>query len=100
MDKAADKKQIHLHATVEGRVQGVGFRYFVMREADSLSLTGWVRNRYNGTVEVVAEGKRSRLEQLLQAIRRGPRSSHVQNVDPRWEEATNEFIGFRVRRTG
>lgn len=100
MNNVADETLDRLHATVEGRVQGVGFRYFVMRSAEVLGLAGWVRNRYNGAVEVVAEGERSRLELLLRTLRRGPSSSFVQSVDTRWEEATGEFVGFKVRRTG
>ncbi len=88
-----------LHVTVEGRVQGVGFRYFVTRAAMGLGLTGWVRNRYGGAVEVVAEGERVRLEKLLASLRRGPSGSSVRSVHPRWKEAAGEFVGFKVRRT-
>ncbi|RLD11308.1 MAG: acylphosphatase [Chloroflexota bacterium] len=100
MNDATENNLERLHATVEGRVQGVGFRYFVMRNAGILGLSGWARNRYNGDVEVIAEGERSRLEQLLKALHRGPSSSFVRSVDTRWEEATGEFMGFKVRRTG
>jgi len=88
-----------LHATVEGYVQGVGFRYFVQEIAVELDLTGWVRNRYNGSVEVLAEGERARLETLLAALRRGPRSSHVSSVDFEWLPASGEFTHFSVRMT-
>ena len=89
-----------LHAVIEGTVQGVGFRYFVQDAANLLSLSGWVRNRWDGTVEVLAEGERSRLEQLLAALRRGPRSAQVKGVDFSWQEYSGEFTGFRVRQTG
>jgi acylphosphatase len=84
---------------VEGRVQGVGFRYFVQENAVALGLTGWVRNRWNSAVEVTAEGERSRLEKLLAALRRGPRASFVSDVNFEWEIATGEFKDFRVRQT-
>ena len=71
----ADKEITRLHAVVEGTVQGVGFRNFVQENAYRLNLTGWVRNRWDGTVEVTAEGDRQDLEKLLQALRRGPRAS-------------------------
>jgi acylphosphatase len=89
-----------LHALIEGTVQGVGFRYFVQDAANLLSLSGWVRNRGDGTVEVLAEGEHSRLEKLLTALRRGPRSAQVMGVNFTWQEYKGEFSGFRVRQTG
>lgn len=88
-----------LHAIVEGRVQGVSFRYFVEQNAIALGLTGWVRNCWDGTVEVMAEGDRQALDKLLAALQRGPRASFVTNVKPTWSSATGEFTGFRVRMT-
>jgi len=86
-----------LHAVVKGRVQGVGFRYFVLESATELDLTGWVRNRWDESVEVVAEGEKQNLEQLLKALERGPRSAWVSGVDVEWEAATQEFPSFNVR---
>ena len=88
-----------LHITVEGRVQGVSFRYFVVDNAQRLYLSGWVRNRWDGSVELVAEGNRQSLDKLLAAVRRGPRSSMVLGVKTDWREATGEFRDFRVRTT-
>ena len=88
-----------LHATVEGRVQGVGFRYFVQETADSLELTGWVRNRWDGSVEVWAEGAREKLEKLQAALQRGPRSASVQAVKTDWQTPSGKFHGFYVRST-
>jgi len=88
-----------LHAYVEGRVQGVGFRYFVEETAIALSLKGWVRNRWDGSVEVVAEGDRQSLEKLLTALRRGPRAALVSDVRPEWSPASGEFQNFHVRMT-
>ena len=68
---------IRLHAFVEGDVQGVGYRYFVIDNARSLGLTGWVRNRFDGSVEVLAEGPRAYLEILIDALQQGPRSARV-----------------------
>jgi len=93
-------EHLRLHAHIEGRVQGVGFRYFVTKSAGPLNLTGWVRNRWNGKVEVTAEGTKPSLEQLLTALRRGPRANTTQNVQADWGPATGEFTRFRVRRTG
>lgn len=88
-----------LHAIIQGHVQGVGFRYFVQGKAKSLGLTGWVRNRWDGSVEVLTEGKRTELDSLLEALYRGPRGATVTNLDPKWQEATGEFLDFQVRMT-
>ena len=89
--------EARLRASVRGRVQGVGFRYFVLERARALSLTGYVRNEYDGSVEVVAEGPRSSLEQLVNELRAGPRSALVQTVDEDWSEPRAEFAEFGVR---
>jgi acylphosphatase len=94
-----DKEYKRLHAQVTGRVQGVGFRYFVMGEAGNLRLTGWVRNRLDESVEVIAEGEKEKLVHLVNALNQGPRSSYVQEVKEFWSEPTGEFTGFSVRGT-
>ncbi len=87
-----------LHAIVRGRVQGVGFRFFVIDEARALGLTGWVRNGDDGrTVEVVAEGPEERLRQLEAALRDGPRMAAVETVDVTWSEMLEGYRGFEVR---
>jgi len=83
-----------LHGTIHGDVQGVGFRYFLMREAQRLGLRGWVRNRDDGTVEFVAEGGRPELERLRQAAERGPRMAQVKRVDSQWSAATGGLDSF------
>ena len=87
------------HAIIEGRVQGVGYRAFVEQNAFSLRLTGWVRNRWDGSVEVMAEGERQDLELLLSALYRGPRSANVSNIQIDWQPATGEFGRFSFRMT-
>ena len=79
---------------MHGDVQGVGFRYFVMRAARPLGLHGWVRNRPEGTVELVAEGERHVLEQLLATVREGPRAAHVGHVEADWMVATGTLEPF------
>jgi acylphosphatase len=95
----SDQELQRLYAIVKGRVQGVGFRYFTQERAVLLGLTGWVRNRWNGTVELVAEGPKADLDALLQAIRRGPRAGTTRNVQVDWGEGTGEFASFYIRRT-
>ncbi len=95
----SENESVRLHAIVEGRVQGVGFRNFVYDHAIRLGLTGWVRNRWEGEVEVLAEGERRQLEKLLDALERGPRMSYVSRVKHEWQEASGEFAYFSVKPT-
>ncbi len=85
-----------LHAKVHGRVQGVSFRYYTQRCATDLGLTGFVRNRWDGSVEVVAEGRQARLDELLSFLRAGPRGAFVTEVDVEWSVAVGEFRRFEV----
>ena len=91
--------QVCLHAIVEGRVQGVGFRNFVLENANRLELTGWVRNRWNGDVECLAEGDRQALDKLLAALQRGTRTGYVTFVHADWLEASGEYTYFTVKST-
>jgi acylphosphatase len=86
-----------LQATVRGRVHGVFFRAFVGECAEKLNLTGYVRNRLDGTVEVRAEGERQRLEKLVDYLKKGPPAARVDNVITDWSEYTGNFSGFRIR---
>jgi acylphosphatase len=85
-----------LHAMVEGHVQGVGYRFFVVQQAQILGLLGWVRNTWDGKVEVKAEGKRADLETLLQQLHTGPRSAIVFHIDVDWQPASNSFKTFSI----
>jgi acylphosphatase len=88
-----------LHAIVEGHVQGVGFRYFVLEVAQQLQLTGWVRNLVNGNVELVAEGNRADLDKLFSAVQSGSPGSMVTNVVNDWLPAQSTFTLFSIRPT-
>jgi acylphosphatase len=96
-DKSKTSNQAHLHAIVSGIVQGVNFRYYTARQAETLSVTGWVANRWDGAVQVVAEGTRAELEALLDWLGHGPPSARVDGVEATWEEPTGEYTTFRVR---
>ncbi len=89
--------QERLYAVVSGTVQGVGFRYSTLDVARRLGLYGWVRNRPDGSVEVVAEGQRPTLERLLEFLHRGPSGARVTHVNASWDKATGEFKTFGVR---
>ena len=81
---------------VQGRVQGVGYRYFVLRHAEELGLAGYAKNQADGTVEVVAEGADSALQKLEERLHEGPSFAHVSRVE-REEIAERGASGFHVR---
>ncbi len=81
---------------VTGRVQGVGFRWFVLRRAKSLGLTGWVRNLPDGSVEVWAEGKEDILESLESLLKDGPSGSMVREVQSRKTQGTGRYHDFDI----
>jgi acylphosphatase len=85
---------VHMYAS--GRVQGVGFRYFVTRRATELGITGFVRNTSDGRVEVRAEGPKSDLETLEQAVQSGPHLGSVTEIDVRWMDPTGNYVEFRA----
>jgi acylphosphatase len=87
-----------LHATVHGRVQGVGFRQFVQYQARSNNLSGWVRNRPDGqTVELMTEGPREDLDRFLTSVREGPPGSRVDEIDVVWSDASDLPNPFQIR---
>ncbi|MCR4409910.1 MAG: acylphosphatase [Candidatus Saccharicenans sp.] len=88
------------HALISGRVQGVAFRFFAQHVANQLGITGWVRNLYDGRVEVVAEGDREALELFLAELKKGPRMARVEKVDLDWEEFRDEFLDFSIKFSG
>jgi acylphosphatase len=85
-----------LHVIVKGRVQGVGYRFFVCQEAAVLHIKGTVRNRYDGSVEVVAEGKTAALQALLETLKVGPRFGHVSALDVNWLPYSGAYHHFDV----
>ncbi len=89
-----------LEAVARGRVQGVGFRYTVLREALDLDVEGWVANEPDGSVRCVAEGPRDRLETLLAILRAGPPSGRVEHVAVSWQPARGGLGRFTVRSGG
>jgi acylphosphatase len=82
---------------VEGRVQGVGYRDYARRRASMLGLGGWVMNLRDGRVRLRAEGPRTRILELVQALEKGPPLSRVERIDVRWLVPTGRFADFDVR---
>jgi acylphosphatase len=85
------------HLFIQGKVQGVSFRYFTVQEAKSRNLTGWVRNLWDGRVEVIINGNEEAVKSMVEWCEHGPPSASVENVDISWEEPAAEFTNFRVR---
>lgn len=90
-----DRARVSLR--IQGLVQGVFFRADTRDEARRLGLTGWVANEPDGSVSVVAEGPRDRLEKLVTRCHEGPPAARVDHVDARWSDATGAFHEFTVR---
>lgn len=90
-------QQVQLHAIVHGRVHGVGFRDATRRRAADLGLTGWVCNRADNTVEVVAEGDRATLERFLTFLNLGPGPAQVTEVESAWLAVSGKFRDFTIR---
>ncbi|UCC41829.1 MAG: acylphosphatase [Candidatus Aminicenantes bacterium] len=85
---------------VSGLVQGVFFRDHTQRWATSLNLTGWVRNLRDGRVELLAEGDKEKIDELISRLEEGPPLSQVDRVDVRWEDYKGEFEDFRITWVG
>ena len=87
-------KQVQL--TVRGRVQGVFFRASTQREASRLGLTGWVRNRSDGALDILAEGEEEGLKDLIAWAHKGPSAARVERVDVRWRGFSGDHYDFRI----
>lgn len=94
---STEEPAARLEATVRGRVQGVGFRYHVLRHARDLGVRGWVANERDGSVRCVAEGPRAALEALLATLEAGPAGALVERVERAWGPATGAVRSFEIR---
>ncbi len=99
MTGGPDGREARVHLFVEGRVQGVYYRATAAAEAERLGLSGWVRNRRDGRVELVAEGPRSALDALVAWCHRGPPTAAVRAVEAHWDAPSGGAAGFVVRPT-
>jgi acylphosphatase len=96
MKTSSDRVRVYLR--IEGRVQGVYFRASTVAQARRLSVTGWVKNCRDGSVEAVAEGEPAEIEELIAWCRQGPPGAHVTLVEVRYESSQDEFHGFSIKR--
>ena len=89
--------EVGVHIIVRGVVQGVGFRFFVHRVARELNLRGYVRNLYDGSVEIEAEGERGLIEELIKRVKVGPPLSSVRDLKIEWKKYQNKYNSFEIR---
>jgi len=97
MPEARRARRARLLMVVSGRVQGVFFRSATAEQARALGIVGYVRNRDDGSVEIVAEGDRNALEIFAAWARRGPTSARVEDLRIEWSDAGDEFERFKIR---
>src|SRR4249920_1102242 len=95
---AAMKNAARVHLKISGRVQGVYFRASTAEEARRLGVTGWVMNCRDSSVEVMAEGEREQLEELIRWCHGGPPGAQVKEVRVEWEVSKEEFQSFFIKR--
>ena len=81
---------------ITGKVQGVGFRYFVLQQAQELGIKGWVSNKPNGDVEALAQGEKADLEQLIAKVKQGPAFSRVEDVSLNWMNEAEKYFCFEI----
>ena len=81
---------------ITGKVQGVGFRYFVLRKAQELGINGWVSNKPNGDVEALAQGEKADLELFIAKVKQGPAFSRVEDVSLNWLNEAEQYFGFEI----
>lgn len=91
------ESKVRAYVVVTGQVQGVYFRYATKKEASMRGVKGWVRNRRDGAVEMVFEGEKAKVEELIDFCHRGPPSAKVSSVKVIWEDYTGQFKDFSIR---
>ena len=90
------QNNLTVNRVIIGKVKGVGFRYFVLRRAQELSINGWVSNKPNGDVEAFAQGEKADLEQFIAKVKEGPSFSRVEDVSLNWVKEAEQYFGFEI----
>ena len=90
------KNTLTLNMKITGKVQGVGFRFFVQQQAQKLGINGWVSNKSNGDVEALAQGEKADLEQFIAKVKEGPSFSKVEDVSLNWVNEAEQYFGFEI----
>ena len=92
-----EKKSVSVKIKVTGRVQRVGYRYFVHHWAEDFGIGGWVKNQRDGSVFLKAEGRKDRIEKLIKELKEGPSMAQVEDVNVKWAGFENKYRNFDVR---
>ena len=90
------ERKLAVHIVIKGKVQGVSFRYFTLKQARELAITGWVQNKPNGNVEAFAHGDKTNLELFIKKLQQGSSFSRVDNVIHNWKLAENNYSDFSI----
>lgn len=88
---------VQIYMIAQGRVQGVNFRYYVLRKANELGINGYVRNLKDGNVEILAQGTRDNIDKLIEYVKSNPGSSFVTNLEITWEKPETYFNSFQIK---
>ena len=92
----AIERKPSVYIIIKGKVQGVSFRYFTLKQAKELNIVGWVRNIPNGTVEAVAQGEKINLELFIKKLKQGSSFSRVDDVILNWEHQEKDYENFAI----
>ena len=96
MSSSRIERKPSVNIIIKGKVQGVSFRYFTLKQAQELNIVGWVRNRPNGTVEVIAQGDNINLELFIKKLKQGSSFSKVDDVMLDWEHEEKDYENFTI----
>ena len=90
------QNNLTVNRVIIGNVKGVGFRYFVLRRAQELSINGWVSNKPNGDVEALAQGEKEGLDHFIAKVKQGPAFSRVEDVNLEWVNEAEQYFSFEI----
>ena len=96
MPSSQIERKPSVYIIIKGKVQGVSFRYFTLKQAQKLNIVGWVRNIPNGTVEAVAQGNKKNLELFIKKLKEGSSLSRVDDVILNWEHQKKDYENFAI----
>ena len=96
MPSSQNERKLFVYIIIKGKVQGVSFRYFTLKQAQELNIVGWVQNKPNGTVESLAQGDKINLELFIKKLKQGSSLSRVDDVILNWEHQEKDYDNFTI----
>ncbi len=97
MKNIEENDRVCAHILVSGRVQGVAFRYYARNLAYQLGMRGWIKNLANGQVELVVEGSKNSVKEMIEWCKQGPRMAQVEDVEVDWLPCSGQYVDFQVK---